>query len=157
MPTSPVLARPTSITGLVLIAGTVGGGGIGTEDFFIKVFAARMLHRSRARKITGDGDLAPNWQINYFLTVDWLIRGWMVANQRAGIAKMILVANNPTADSTGTMVKFDLANQNTVTGRFVIEAIDSEWIRDAPYIGLSMRLKNTANADGTFNYTEDLT
>ncbi len=157
MVASPVLARPTSVTGLVLITGTVGGGGQGTPDYFIKVFAARMLHRSKSGKITGDGDSAPNWLTNYYCTIDWLIRGWMVANQLAGIAKMILTANNPTADSTGTMVKFDLASQNTVTGRFVIEAIDFEWIRDAPYIGLSMRLKNTADADGTFNYAEALT
>lgn len=156
MPATPLLARPTSVTGLVLSQGTVAGGGqTATTDFYIKVIAARFKHRTKTGEVTGDGDRSPNIQANYYLYVNWLLRGYMVANVLAGVANLINTDNNPTNDTVeGTMVKFLLSSQNTVTGRFVVEAIDFEWLRTSQYIGVSMFLRNTNNDDGTLNYAE---
>ncbi len=154
MPATPVTARPTSVVALILPAGSVGGGGQGSPDFFIKVVSARHRHRVPIADISGDGDSGQNLLPSYWLSVDWMIRGHMVANQLSGIAKMQLTANNPTSETTSTMVKFDLSSTNTLAGRFVIGAIDTEYLRNASTIGISILLRTTVDLNGAVTYVE---
>ena len=155
MPATPVTARPTSVVGLIMPTGKVGGGGQGTPDFYIKVVSARHRHRMPIADISGDGDFGQNLLPSYWLSVDWMIRGHMVAGVLSGIAKMQLTANNPTNEST--LVKFDLASQNTLAGRFVIAGIDTEFLRNAATIGISILLRTTVKLDGTVSYVEATT
>jgi len=152
MVTSVNELRPTSVAGLVLAAGPVGTAG---ASFFIKVNSAIMDHRTRIADTSGDGDLAPRWSANYWLYVDWLIRGWVVSGQALGIANLIVTANNPTGT---TLVQFHLGKDSSnrvVKGEFLVHRVKIAWERKAAFIGLAIALKNTAtNADGLANYVE---
>ncbi len=106
--------------------------------------------------VCGDGDSAPHFAANYWLYVDWYIRGQMIASQLAGMAKMILTANNPTTDtfSAGIPVLFNLSSGNTISGRFLIGAIETEYVRTADHVGISMHMRNTADSQGAASYVE---
>ena len=152
MPASPTLMQPTSITGLVLSAGTVGGGGQGNPDFYIKTETATLDHRVPVSEITGDGDSSPRFLPSYYLYVDWIIRGWAVAGQAIGILNLINSSKNPTGT---TLVQFNLAASRGLKGAFVIPRIKIEWADTAVYVGILMLLKSTnTTADGKINYTE---
>ena len=153
MPATPVLARPTSVTGLILSTGTVGTAG---ADFYIKIVSAKHSHRTMMSDVSGDGDSAPHFHANYWLYVDWYIRGQMIASQLAGMAKMILIANNPTTDTnnSGVPVLFNLSSGNTISGRFLIGAIETEYVRTADHVGISMHLRNTNDSQGASSYVE---
>ncbi len=159
MPTTPVLANPTTYAGLILSAGKIRGVDTGTPDFFIKVLTARHRHRSPMQEISGDGDSGPNIAVSYWLYVDWMIRGHMVAGKEMGLANMQDTARNPTADGStlSALVKFVYGGTNSVAGRFVIGGIDVEYMRKSRVVGVSFFMRNTVDADGAPQYVEDLT
>ena len=155
MPATPVLARPTSVTtGLILSGGTSSGVSTAGDDFYIKVVSARHRHRTPIADISGDGDFGQNLLPSYWMSVDWMIRGHLIASQLMGIAKMQLTANNPTGT---TLVKFDLSSGNTLSGRFVIAEIVTEYLRNASTVGISILLRTTVDLNGAVTYVEALT
>lgn len=155
MVATPTLWRPTSVTGLILSAGTIGT--VAGSSFFIKVHEADIDNYTEVREITGDGDSAPRSVPNYYLYSNWLIRGWCVSGQAIGIANLKSTTLNPTGT---VLVQFNTANDGTARGfkgNFVVGRIRLRWIRTAPYIPLAMQLVATnTDADGTANYTETL-
>ena len=162
MPATPILMRPTSVTHLIL-SNTTGSVGTAGADFYIKVVTAEIDHRTMMQDVSGDGDASPHYAINYWGYVDWLIRGYGIAAQAIGYAKMLLTANNPTAnfDPTATTgVTFAVhggsgsSTNQEYSGRFVIGQFKLSYDRTGLYVGITMHLRKTALTDGTDSYVE---
>lgn len=152
MPVSPVLMRPTSVTGLILSSGSVGTAG---ADFFIKVVTAEMSHRTKIVDISGDGDASPNSVVNYWGYVDWMIRGYGIAANAIAYDSMVFndgSPNNPTA--SGTNVVFNVSSGISYAGRFLIDQFKISYDRAGAYVGISMHLRKIALTDGSESYTE---
>jgi hypothetical protein len=70
------LARPTGQTTPVISCSVFGTGG---TDFFMKVTRARIRFEQDVEKTTGDGDDAPVYEVNYFMTTRATLFGFVVA------------------------------------------------------------------------------
>ena len=155
MPT-PILMRPTSVTGLILSSGAVGtDDATGTQDFYIKVVTAELDHRTKIADISGDGDRSPNSAINYWGYVDWMIRGYGIAAQAIGYDSMLATTTpttNPTA--SGVNVVFNVSSGISYAGRFLISQFKISYDRTSAYVGITMLMRKTVLDTGFDSYVE---
>jgi len=156
MPT-PILMRPTSVTGLILSSGAVGtDDATGTQNFYIKVVTAELDHRTKIADVSGDGDASPHSAINYWGYVDWMIRGYGIAAQAIAYDSMINPATSPTTNPTasGTNVVFNVSSGISYAGRFFISQFKVSFDRTSAYVGITMLMRKTALLNGTDSYVE---
>lgn len=164
MPATPILMRPTSVTHLIL-SNTTGSVGTDGGDFYIKVVTAELDHRTLIQDISGDGDSSPNYAVNYWGYVDWMIRGYGIAAAAVGYSKMLTAGvptTNPTASWTTVTAAVTFAVHGGATaatnqeysGRFLINQFKLSYDRTGLYVGITMHMRKTALADGTDSYAE---